>query len=164
MTARVFRIQQKPMTDGERGMPKRAVPLAVVGPGGLEGDFNRYRHEKKDDDPDSAVSLLPREVIDALVDEGWAVAPGDLGENLTLEGIAHEALAIGKRFRIGDEVEIEIASAAEPCRNLKILPYVGDDKIHAFIKTLVGRRGMYARILRPGTIREGDAFVETRRA
>jgi len=163
MTARVFRIQQKPKTDGERGIPKRAVPEAVVGAGGLEGDFNLYRHEKHEDDPDSAVSLLPREVLDALAREGWPVAPGDLGENLTLEGIAHEALAVGKRFRIGDEVEIEIARAAEPCRNLRILPFVGDEKIQAFIKTLVGRRGMYARVLRPGTIREGDAFVETSR-
>ena len=47
----------------------------------------------------------------------------------------------GMRLRIGD-VEIEITKACDPCRTLARLPYVGPEKLPAFLQTMMGRRGV----------------------
>ena len=43
---------------------------------------------------------------------------------------------------------------------LKHLPYIGNEKVKDFIKTLAGRRGWYAKVLKPGKIRKGDLLKE----
>lgn len=121
------------------------------------GDFNRYRHEEKHDDPGMAVLIVPFETIEALDREGWPVRPGDLGENITSEGIAYDSFAPGSRFRVGRAV-VEVTKACDPCTNLFLLPYVGEVRGPEFLKTMVGRRGWYARVLESGMVRTGDAI------
>ena len=155
MNATLENIFCKPRTGNERGLPKFPVPRAAITALGVEGDFNRYRHEKKADSPDMAVLLLPAEILDELVAEGWPVRPGDLGENLITRGIANASLGVGSRLRIG-AVEIELTEAAEPCRTLFTLPYVGTENGSRFVQTLEGRRGWYARVTKPGEVAAGD--------
>lgn len=155
---KVRSLQTKPKVRGERGIPKHAVDEIVVTPAGVVGDYNRYRHERKKDDPAHALLLIPHETLQTLEREGWPVSAGDLGENVTTEGVPYEAFEVGQSVMVG-EVAIEISEACAPCSNLAVLPYVGPARVKAFVKTLRNRRGWYARIIHGGTIRVGDAVV-----
>ena len=151
MVGRILQLSIKPQTPGEFGLPKRAVPELRVTRDGAEGDFNNYRTRELHSDPDLALLLLTREVIDGLRTEGWPVQPGDLGENLTLGGIPESSLGPGVRLQAG-AVELLISKACDPCTETYVLPYIGPERGPAFVKTLVGRRGWYARVLSPGTL------------
>jgi MOSC domain-containing protein YiiM len=151
MPGRILRLSVKPETAGEPGLPKRAVPSLRVTSTGAEGDFNRYRTREMPGDLDQAVLLLTREVLDQLGREGWPVEPGDLGENVTLGDVPESALGPGVRLRQG-EVELEITKACDPCTETYTLPYVGQERGPGFVRTLVGRRGWYARVLKGGVL------------
>jgi MOSC domain-containing protein YiiM len=151
----VFELHRKPAVSGERGLPKPSVPVAQVTPAGIEGDFNRYRHEEDADDPRCALLLIPLETIRQLNAEGWPVHTGDLGENITSRGIPYSAFSPGKRFGIGGVVA-EVSKPCDPCHNLALLPYVGSEREGEFLRTMRGRRGWYLRVLDGGTIRVGD--------
>ena len=86
MEGTISHINIKSETLGERGLPKRSIETAHLTTQGLLGDFNRWRHESCNDDPDKAVLLLPLETIIQLNTEGWPVNPGDIGENFTTQG------------------------------------------------------------------------------
>lgn len=156
----VHRLSLKPETRGERGLPKRAVPELKITSAGAEGDYNQYRTTKAKSDPDMAILVLTEEVLEALRSEGWPVQAGDLGENLTLGGVPEASLKPGSRLRIGQCV-LEVSSACDPCSETYILPYVGKEKGPAFVRTLMGRRGWYARVLSPGTVATGDTVSVT---
>ena len=148
-------MNRKSEVPGQRGLPKVPVPEAFVTVRGVEGDFNRYRHEEKDDEPAMALLLVPIETIEQFGREGWPVRPGDLGENITTEEVPYDAFAPGRRFWIG-AVRVEITKACTPCDNLYQLPYVGRERGPAFVRAALGRRGWYARVLSEGTVRAGD--------
>jgi MOSC domain-containing protein YiiM len=151
----VVQLNRKPERPGEHGLPKSPVPTAEITRDGLEGDFNRYRTETKHRDVDMAVLLLPLEVIAALNAEGWPVRPGDLGENITSSGVANDAFRPSVKVRVGP-VLLEVSKPCDPCDNLYLLPYVGKVRGPTFLRTTVGRRGWYCRVLAGGTIRTGD--------
>lgn len=165
MNGRVVQINRKPETPGQHGLPKLSVDSIRVTHQGLEGDFNRFRHHAKADDPGRAVMLFPLETIQELNAEGWPVKPGDMGENITTEGIPYDDFAPGARYRLG-EIIIQISEPCIACRNLESLPYVTEEKVADFIKTLthmeggtlVNRRGWYAAVLQEGTVSQGDAI------
>src|SRR5579859_2291614 len=81
---RIVQLHLKPREGRARGLPKRAVPSLTITPAGVEGDFNRWRTEEANGDPDQAVLLLSEEILADLRAEGWPVEPGELGENLTV--------------------------------------------------------------------------------
>jgi len=157
MTGRVAGLSVKPETGNEVGLPKRPVASLAISPYGAQGDYNRYRTRTLRGDPDSALLLLTRDVLDALRREGWAVEPGHLGENVLLEGIANTGLAPGKRVALGTQVVVEVTRECEPCRELYELPYVGTTRGPGFVRTLLHRRGWYARVVTAGTVARGDA-------
>jgi MOSC domain-containing protein YiiM len=156
----VRQINVKSLTEGERGLPKRPVDSAFISFAGVQGDFNVYRHEKRKDDPDSALLIMPIEKIRELNSEGWPIKPGDLGENLTTSGVPYDSFEIGKTFTAG-EVTFQISRACDPCDNLFLLPYVGRSKGPEFLKTMLGRRGWYARVLKEGRVRAQDQITQS---
>jgi MOSC domain-containing protein YiiM len=155
---RVVQLHLKPREGRARGIPKRPVSELTITPAGVEGDFNRWRTEKANGDPDQAVLLLSQEILADLRREGWPVQPGELGENLTLADLPLDALRPGARVR-ADGVEMEVTKPCDPCRILFTLPYVGVKRGPEFLRVMLGRRGWYARVLQGGTIRAG-ASVE----
>ena len=159
MAGTVRQINAKPKTGTERGLPKKPVSSASVTVGGVVGDYNVYRHDELDDDPDSALLLFPVEMIGQLNKEGWPVKPGDLGENLTTSGIPYSQFAIGKTYTAGG-IRFQISRACDPCNNLYRLPYVGKTRGPEFLKVMLGRRGWYARVLQEGRVRAGDVIAE----
>ena len=150
-------MSRKPHIPGQRGLPKVAIPEARVTRSGVDGDYNVYRHDVARDDPAMAILLMPIETLRELDREGWPVRPGDLGENITTVGLAYDAFAPGRRFRVG-ETELEVSKPCDPCDNLFLLPYVGAERGPEFLKVTLNRRGWYARVLREGTIRTDDAI------
>jgi MOSC domain-containing protein YiiM len=105
--------------------------------GGIAGDAHFA--------PESARQLLLADQ-EPLLELG--VAAGQIKENITVRGLGVMSLPAGTRLAIG-EAEIEITKECEPCSRM--------DEIRPGLKEeLVGRRGMYARVLRPGRVRRGD--------
>ncbi len=152
---RIRSLHRKPETGEEHGLPKPTVPEVRITVAGVEGDFNRYRHEEQRDEPNQAVLLMPMETLHTLNLEGWPIREGDIGENVTTQGIPYDAFRVGDRFRLGD-AEVEIAKPCTPCNNLELLPYVGKENGPRFLKTMLNRRGWYARVTREGRVRTGD--------
>ncbi|MDP7036946.1 MAG: MOSC domain-containing protein [Candidatus Marinimicrobia bacterium] len=155
----IFQINVKPSTPGEHGLPKKSVPFADIHFGGVDGDYNNFRQEKKKGDPVMAILVLPIEIINNLNHEGWPVNSGDLGENLTTSGISHSEFSPGQQDKAGKAV-IEISFECDPCKNLSVLPCVGETKINFFMKTLMNRRGWYAKVIQPGTIYAGELITK----
>src|SRR5215470_16378387 len=98
------------------GVPKRRVPSAIVTVNGLIGD--KQRNLRFHGGPGRAISLYSFEHIQALRAEDHPIAPGSIGENLTIAGLEWAALAVGDRLSIGDTLRIEITSYAAPCSNI----------------------------------------------
>lgn len=161
LRARVVQLHRKPRKGRERGLPKPAASELTITPEGVAGDFNRWRTEKANGDPDQAVLLLSEEILADLRAEGWPVQPGDLGENLTLADLPADALEPGVRVQLG-EVVLEVSKPCDPCTVLYTLPYVGTKRGPEFLRTMKGRRGWYARVLHGGTV-EPDTPVEVTR-
>jgi MOSC domain-containing protein YiiM len=90
-------------------------------------------------------------LIDVETLRAMELAPGMVRENITTEGLDVNALKIGQRLRVG-EVELEVSLVCEPCDQL--------EKLRAGLKNeMVGRRGMLCRVLRGGTVKEGDPIA-----
>lgn len=155
MRGEVFQLNRKPPTPGQRGLPKVPVGEARFDAHGVEGDYNVYRHDVSHDDPAMAVLIIPLETLEELQAEGWPVRPGDMGENVTSRGIPYAEYAPGRRFRIGGAL-VEVSKPCTPCDNLYRLPYVGEARGPAFLRTTLDRRGWYARVLEAGLVRAGD--------
>lgn len=149
---RVVQLHLKPKQGRARGLPKRAVPQLTITPEGVQGDFNRWRTEQANGDPDQAVLVLSEEILSAVRAEGWAVEAGHLGENLTLAGLPPDAFQPGARLHIGDVV-LELSKPCDPCTVLYTLPYVGAERGPAFLRTLQNRRGWFARVIQGGEVR-----------
>ncbi len=154
LRGRVVQLHLKPREGRARGIPKRPVTQLTITPDGVEGDFNRWRTEKANGDPDQAVLLLSEEILVVLREEGWPVQRGELGENLTLADLPPDALQPGVQLKVGDVV-LEVSKACDPCTVLYTLPYVGVERGPEFLRTMLGRRGWYARVVQGGTVRTG---------
>lgn len=155
MIGKVYQLNRKPQTPGERGLPKQEVQAVLIKEKGMDGDYNNYRQEKKNGDPNKALLLLPLETLEDLDNDGWPVQPGDLGENITTRGIRYELFQPHKLYKIGEAL-IAISQEAQSCINLAVLPYVGDKNITEFMAILKGRRGWYAKVMQEGIVKKGD--------
>jgi MOSC domain-containing protein YiiM len=135
------------------GVPKRAVEAAHVTTSGVEGDA--HRDLEHHGGPDRAVCLYAREALSALVAEGHPVAPGTLGENVTIEGLDWSKVVPGTRVRLGSEVVLEITRYTSPCVNIKAA-FAGGDFGRISQKRHPGWSRVYARVVSEGAIRTGD--------
>ena len=128
------------------GIPKRPVESIEVSDAGLLGDG--HDHEKHRT-PVQAISLIDLELLEAIADEtGIPLAPGDLGENLTVSGVGVQLLTAGDRLFFDGGVALEITRVRPPC-------YVLDSISPEFKRILWNRIGMYARVLEPGMLAAG---------
>ena len=153
-TGRIVQVNVKPEGGGRPGLPKRPVDSARLTAEGVEGDFNHYRTHGRRGDPDYAVMLMTVDAIEGINGEGWPVKAGDIGENVTVDGVPYDDFEPGRRVRVGGAT-VEITKACTPCVNLYTLPYVGEERGPEFIKTMVGRRGWYARVIDEGELAPG---------
>ena len=133
----------------EGGIPKRPVQQCVVTMNGLEGDG--HDHDKHNS-PDRAVSLMDHEILLQLIEEGYTLCPGAIGENLTVEDLHVQTLEPGDRLSFSGGVEIELVEARRPC-------FVLDPLGESLKKEIVGRSGYLARVITEGTFEPGESIA-----
>ncbi|MEV0123564.1 MOSC domain-containing protein [Streptomyces sp. NPDC050703] len=134
---------------------------------GVEGDVHagekvkhRFRVRRNPDQPNlRQVHLMHEELLDELAADGYAVAPGELGENITTRGLDLLGLPTGARLHLGADAVVEITGLRNPCRQI-------DEFRAGLMKKVVGRdasgvvahkAGVMSVVLRGGVIRPGDA-------
>jgi MOSC domain-containing protein YiiM/N-acetylglutamate synthase-like GNAT family acetyltransferase len=138
------------------GVPKLSVERAWVGALGLEGDAHKDITDHGG--PHRAVCLFAIEAIERLQSEGHPVEPGSVGENLTTTGIEWSLLPVGARARIGDKLELELASSTTPCATQKRNFSDGRfSRINIDLHPSDSR--MYARVLTEGEVQPGDPIT-----
>lgn len=145
------RIVQISVSPG--GVPKRAVESADVTTGGVAGDAQRDLEHHGG--PDRALCLFPMELIRTLQAEGHPIAPGGIGENLTVEGLDWDTVAPGVRLLLGEDVLVEVTRYTSPCANIRAA-FTGGNYARVSQKRHPGASRVYARVLRTGAIRRGD--------
>ena len=140
------------------GVPKRRVSGAEVSRSGLEKDAqdDKMHHGG----PERAVCLYSLERIRSLQTEGHPIDVGTAGENVTIEGIDWDRVAPGATIKIGDEVLLEVASFTNPCKTIRA-SFIAGEFVRIAQKLHPGWSRVYARVLREGQIRFGDAVEVT---
>jgi len=126
--------------------PKRRIAMEELGEARVveNAGFDGCAHAR----PGGRRQVL---LIDMETLRAMDLAPGMVRENITTEGLDVNALKVGQRLRVG-EVELEVSLVCEPCDQL--------EKLRAGLKNeMVGRRGMLCRVLRGGTLKEGDPIA-----
>ncbi|MFA3875728.1 MOSC domain-containing protein [Streptomyces sp. MMCC 100] len=107
------------------------------------------------------VHLIHEELFDEVGAEGFEVAPGDLGENITTRGVDLLGLPVGTLLRIGDDAVLEVTGLRNPCLQI-------DNFQDGLLKQVVGRdeagnivrkAGIMSIVKRGGTVRPGDAIT-----
>jgi MOSC domain-containing protein YiiM len=145
------------------GVPKRSILSGAVDELGLSGDS--HAHPEIHGGPRQALLLITSEGIDELIAEGFPLYPGALGENITTKGLDRRQWRIGQRWWLGDSVLVEFTKMRAPCNTLT--PYgrgiqaaVYDEKVKSNdpISPRWALSGIYAKVLRTGTIFPGDTI------
>jgi MOSC domain-containing protein YiiM len=89
---------------------------------------------------------------------GRRLQPGELGENLTVTGLADGEVRIGDVLRVGEAL-VAVTGPREPCYKLGIR--MGDPRFPAhFLRA--NRVGFYVRVLEEGTVGAGDEVTRER--
>lgn len=104
------------------------------------------------------VHLIAEELFGELTQKGFWVRPGDLGENITTQGIDLLSLPVATRLRIGPQAILELTGLRNPCKQIDsfqsglMQAVLGRDETGAI--TL--RAGVMAIVISGGTVRAGD--------
>ena len=137
------------------GVPKLAVPAALVTPRGLAGDrqANRTHHGR----PWQAVCLWSADVIDGLAADGHPISYGSAGENVTIRGLDWRLVRPGLHVQVGSAL-LETTPYAIPCK--KNAHWFSDGDFRRIAHEVApGSSRIYARVIAPGRVRTGDAVV-----
>ncbi len=114
-------------SDGEHRFAKqKRERLQIVAGLGVEGDAHaggKVQHRSRiARDPTAPnlrqVHLIHAELFAEMSGYGFAVAPGQMGENITTQGIDLLGLPRGARLRLGSNALIEITGLRNPCRQI----------------------------------------------
>lgn len=126
------------------------VQLSLTGPVGDEVGDRKHHGGKQ-----QAVMVYSRGHRNFWMETlGLDIAPGGLGENLSVEGLDEFDTCVGDRFEVGTAL-VQVSQPRQPCRTLSrywnceaLLPTIWES----------ARSGWYFRVLREGTVNPGDAL------
>ncbi|HEX2281329.1 MAG TPA: MOSC domain-containing protein, partial [Thermomicrobiales bacterium] len=93
---------------------------------GVEGDTHagetvkhRSRVARDPSQPNlRQVHLIHAELFDELARAGFAVSPGQMGENVTTQGVDLLSLPTGTRLQLGAPAVVEVTGLRNPCAQL----------------------------------------------
>jgi MOSC domain-containing protein YiiM len=122
-----------------RRQPMNVVDSAEVKAGeGLVGD----RHAEVGST--RQILMMDRAVMDVL-----EVDPGQLRENITVQGVSLFGLKEGQTLKVGNGLEFKIGELCDPCDNM--------DHIRPGLREKIeGQRGLFVTPLFSGTVNVGD--------
>jgi MOSC domain-containing protein YiiM len=106
------------------------------------------------------VHLIHAELFDELRTKGFAVKPGELGENVTTSGIDLLGLPTGTRLRLGASAVVEITGLRNPCIQIDnfqsgLMAATLDRDAGG---NLVRKAGIMGIVIADGDVRPGDAI------
>ncbi|MES1161873.1 MAG: MOSC domain-containing protein [Rhizobacter sp.] len=135
---------------------------------GIEGDVHagvtvkhRSRVARDPSQPNlRQVHLMHAELFDELRAQGYEIAPGDLGENVTTRGIALLDLPVDTELTLGDSAIVRLTGLRNPCHQIDafrrgLLAAVLDRDAEG---GLVRKAGVMGVVLRGGVVHVGDAI------
>ncbi len=148
---------------------KEVVAAITILPGlGVEGDAHAgttVKHRSRvRADPTAPnlrqVHLIHAELFDEVAQKGFAVSPGDLGENITTAGLDLLGLPRGAVLAIGESVRLEVTGLRNPCAQIEafqpgLLGAVLEKRPDG---TLLRKSGVMSIVLAGGTVRAGDTL------
>ncbi len=127
----------------KKGERKRSVRAAIVTEKGIKGDAHEGGERQ--------ISILAEESIIKLRNKGINVGYGDFAENLTIKGIEIKKIKVGQKIIIGKNVVLEVTHIGKRCHEgCAIRKIIGD--------CIMPREGIFARVLKGGTIKVGDVI------
>ena len=128
-----------------KGVKKHPVDrIELVADHGVEGDAHAGSGRQ--------VSLLALEDMEIMRLKLATLKPGDFAENILVDGLSALDLPVGARVRVGEAVLLEITQIGKEChKGCEIRKAVGE--------CIMPKRGLFAKVLEPGTVRPGDAVV-----
>ena len=135
---------------------------------GIEGDAHmgktvkhRSRVAKDPTQPNlRQVHLMHQELFDEVAVAGYKVVAGDLGENITTQGIDLLGLPTGAKLRVGETAVVEITGLRNPCGQIEAWQK-GLLKEVVYKDTagnLIRKAGIMGIVLADGEVRVGDAI------
>lgn len=155
--------------DGQHRFSKQTVDEIVIIPGlGVEGDAHagvtvkhRSRVARNPNTPNlRQVHLIHAELFDDVGRYGHTVAPGEMGENITTQGIDLLGLPEGTRLYLGSDVVLYITGLRNPCSQID--RYQQGLMQHMVRKqpdgTIERKAGVMSVAERGGVVRPGDAI------
>lgn len=150
-------------------MRKPVVPsIRLLAGLGVEGDAHcgpTVKHRSRvARDPTSPnlrqVHLLHTELHDELRAAGFDVAVGEMGENVTTQGVDLLGLPTGARLALGRAAVVEITGLRNPCRQLDgIQPGLMAATRRVVRRQVVRKAGVMAIVLVGGEVRAGDPIT-----
>jgi len=147
------------------GIDKRpvAAPVLVRAPGdkagglgsGLFGDTIGDTVNHGGDDQ-AVYAYAWEDLGDWQTHLGTQLPAGCFGENLTTTGIDVNGAVVGERWRVGDDVELQVSCPRIPCSTFR--GWIGR---RGWLKTFTAwaRPGAYLRVVRAGHVRQGDPIA-----
>lgn len=132
----------------EKGVIKKPVDKIVLNEKGVENDAHAGDWHRQ-------VSLLAKESIDKFEEVlGRKLEFGEFAENITTEGITLYTMKPGDLLKIAD-VELEVTQIGKKCHGegCAIFSQVG--------KCVMPKEGIFAKVLKTGTIKPGDEISYT---
>jgi MOSC domain-containing protein YiiM len=129
----------------KKGTRKKIVDEAsLIEDHGIEGDAHAGPWHRQ-------VSFLAAESIEKVRNQGLDVTFGDFAENIASSGVDWLRIPVGTRFRLGDTALLEVTQIGKECHNKCAIYYLAGDCI-------MPKEGIFARVLKGGKIRPGDAI------
>ena len=130
-------------TSSRKGTKKKNLPhVELLENRGLHGDAHAGDWHRQ-------VSLLATESIAKIREKGLEIAHGDFAENITTTGLKLWELPLGTQIALGKQALLEVTQIGKECHDrCAIYHQVGD--------CVMPREGIFARVLRGGTIKPGD--------
>jgi MOSC domain-containing protein YiiM len=133
---------------------------------GVEGDAHagrtvqhRSRVARDPSQPNlRQVHLIHAELFDEVAEVGFAVAPGEMGENITTRGIDLLGLSTGALLHLGADACVRVTGLRNPCQQI-------NDFEPGLLREVLGRAedgsvrrrgGVMAVVVSGGTVRAGD--------
>ena len=156
--------------DSEHRFSKPVVDEIVLVEGlGVEGDAHagttvqhRSRVARDPSQPNlRQVHLVHAELFDEVGGDGFAVAPGELGENVTTRGVDLLGLPRGTVLRLGPDAVVEVTGLRNPCVQIdgleaglmrQLVTRDDDDQV-------VRKAGVMAVVLAGGRVAPDDEVV-----
>ena len=144
--------------------PSRDQIVLVEGHG-VEGDAHagafvrhRYLARRQPHLPNlRQVHLIPSELFPSLLEAGFEVGAGDLGENVTTAGLDLERMPLGALIELGPPAVVELTGLRTPC--VLIDRYRAGLKRHVLSSTETGppfKSGVLGVVRAGGTVAAGD--------